>query len=136
MINAYGTGQRQLTETGVIGHFLRWSEDGRSVIFKAATGEPNMLQVPHNGGTPAPFAQVTGGSHMSFSPDFSRAMDVSGHRVLWLTELTAESPVAIFEFADTEIRIDYPVWSPNGKWVLFDRFQHRGGDIWLLENFN
>jgi hypothetical protein len=26
---------------------------------------------------------------------------------------------------------DYPVWSPDGRWVLFDRF--RGGNIWLLE---
>jgi hypothetical protein len=29
--------------------------------------------------------------------------------------------------------IDYPVWSPTGGWVLFDRFRPQGGDIWSLE---
>jgi len=27
------------------------------------------------------------------------------------------------------------VWSPDGKWVLFDRFRPQGGDIWMLKNF-
>ncbi len=30
------------------------------------------------------------------------------------------------------LRIDYPVWSPDGKWVLFDRFRPQGAAIWLL----
>jgi hypothetical protein len=24
-------------------------------------------------------------------------------------------------------------WSPDGNWVLFDRVEPQGGDIWLLE---
>ena len=32
-----------------------------------------------------------------------------------------------------KVRIDYPVWSPDGKWILFDRAAPSGGDIWLLE---
>jgi Tol biopolymer transport system component len=34
-----------------------------------------------------------------------------------------------------DVRIDYPVWSPDGKWFLFDRFRAQGGDIWMIENF-
>jgi len=30
-------------------------------------------------------------------------------------------------------RVDYPVWSPDGKWVLFDRFRPQGGDIWVID---
>jgi hypothetical protein len=30
-------------------------------------------------------------------------------------------------------RIDYPTWSPDGRWVRFDRAAPRGGDLWLLE---
>ncbi|HSQ25421.1 MAG TPA: hypothetical protein VLN44_13440 [Pyrinomonadaceae bacterium] len=26
------------------------------------------------------------------------------------------------------------VWSPDGQWVLFDRFRPQGGDIWMMEN--
>ena len=39
----------------------------------------------------------------------------------------------VFEFDDGESRIDYPVWSPDGKWILFDRFVPRGGDVWIVE---
>jgi Tol biopolymer transport system component len=39
----------------------------------------------------------------------------------------------IFSFSDPDIRIDYPTWSPDGKWVLFDRAAPKGGDLWLLE---
>ena len=29
---------------------------------------------------------------------------------------------------------DYqPDWSPDGRWVVFDRVAPEGGDIWLLE---
>jgi Tol biopolymer transport system component len=30
------------------------------------------------------------------------------------------------------VRIDYPVWSPDGRWVMFDRFRPQGGDIWAM----
>ena len=42
-------------------------------------------------------------------------------------------PRRIFEFDDPESRIDYPVWSPDGRWILFDRFQPYGGDVWAVE---
>jgi hypothetical protein len=35
----------------------------------------------------------------------------------------------VFEFDDADARIDYPVWAPDGRWVLFDRFRPQGGDI-------
>jgi Tol biopolymer transport system component len=28
-----------------------------------------------------------------------------------------------------------PAWSPDGRWVLFDRFRPQGGDIWMMEGF-
>jgi hypothetical protein len=31
------------------------------------------------------------------------------------------------------VRIDYPVWSPDGKSLLFDWFQPKEGDLWLAE---
>ena len=37
------------------------------------------------------------------------------------------------EFPDADARIDYPVWSPDGRWVLFDRFQPQGGDVWVMD---
>jgi Tol biopolymer transport system component len=61
-------------------------------------------------------------------------MDVVGHKVLWVSPI-AGKPEKVFEFSDPAVRIDYPVWSPDGKWVLFDRFRPQGGDIWVMDNF-
>jgi eukaryotic-like serine/threonine-protein kinase len=136
-MNADGTNQRQLTKIGVVGHFLRWSRDGSDVIFRCPCGgKPQTYRVPLAGGDPVPLnSEIVGGSHMSFSPNYSLLVDVVGHKVLWASPATSGKPVKIYEFTDGESRIDYPVWSPDGKWVLFDRFRPQGGDIWELENF-
>jgi len=72
------------------------------------------------------------GSHMSFSPDATHSIDVRGHKVLWLYPMKGK-PRKLFEFEDAKVRIDYPVWSPDGCWLLFDRFRPNGGDLWLAE---
>jgi hypothetical protein len=46
-----------------------------------------------------------------------------------LSSLGSGAPEKVFEFPDPDLRIDYPVWSPDGRWVLFDRFRPQGGDI-------
>jgi hypothetical protein len=43
------------------------------------------------------------------------------------------SPGRVFEFDHPDVRINYPVWSPDGRSVLFDRFRPSGGNICLLE---
>jgi Tol biopolymer transport system component len=136
VMNSDGTGSRQLTRVGLRGHFLRWNKAGDAVIFRCPYGEkPATMQAPLNGAEPQTLPEVTGGSHMSFSPDYSLIMDVLGHKALWVSPLASGHPQKVFEFIDKDVRIDYPVWSPDGKWVLFDRFRPQGGDIWMIENF-
>ena len=138
VMNADGSEPRQLTDVGlgVMGHFMRWAPSGDAVVFRCQCGgSPMTMQVGLDGGAPETLAEVVGGSHMSFSPDHSRIMDVIGHKALWVSPLNDEKPEKVFEFADPDVRIDYPVWSPDGHWVLFDRFKPRGGDIWLMDHF-
>ena len=131
VMNADGSNPRQLTNVGVSGHFMRWS--GRDVIFRCPCGGKSaVMKVSVDGGDPQPFAEIMGGSHMSFSPDRSRIMDVVGHKVLWVSPISAGKPEKVYEFPDPDVRIDYPVWSPDGNWVLFDRFRPQGGDIWAM----
>jgi Tol biopolymer transport system component/serine/threonine protein kinase len=131
-----GSNQRQLSRTGVIGHFLRWSREGDMVYRCPCGGKSQVYRVPLNGGDPVPLnPEIAGGSHMSFSPDSSLIMDVVGHKTLSVSQVNSGKPVKVYEFPDSESRIDYPTWSPNGKWVLFDRFRPHGGDIWMIENF-
>lgn len=137
VMNADGSNQRQLTNIGLMGHFTRWSRDGSTILFRCPCGgKPLSYEVSVNGGAPTPInSELKGGSHMSFSPDYSQIMDVVGHKTLWVSPVASGTPVKVYEFPDGESRIDYPVWSPDGKWILFDRFRPQGGDIWSIENF-
>ena len=133
VMNADGSNPRRLTNVGVTGHFMRWSGDGREIVFRCTcSGKPATMKVAVDGGDPRPFVEMMGGSHLSFSPDRSRIMDVVGHRVLWVSPVSGGKPESVYEFPDPDVRIDYPLWSPDGKWVLFDRFRPQGGDIWAM----
>ncbi len=128
-----GAGPRQLTRVGVTGHFLRWTKDGRAVVFRCpGGGKPESMTVPLDGGEPRALPEVAGGSHMSFSPDAASILDVVGHKTLWVSPLAGGRPAQVFAFDEPEVRIDYPVWSPDGRSVLFDRFRPQGAAIWLL----
>ncbi|HYC31383.1 MAG TPA: protein kinase [Gemmatimonadales bacterium] len=134
IMNADGTGQRRLMDVGASGHFLRWSPDGRKVLFAAEPpGGRQILAVDVETGAVTRMPAVAGGSHMSYSPDGARIMDVRGHKTLWVTPLDGDSAYRVFEFPDPAIRIDYPVWSPDGRHVLFDHDVPHGGDIWAVE---
>lgn len=133
VMNGDGSNPRRLTNVGVTGHFMRWAGDSRQIVFRCTcSGNPATMKVSVEGGDLQPFAEMMGGSHMSFSLDRSRIMDVMGHRVLWVSPVSGGKPERVYEFPDPDVRIDYPVWSPDGKWVLFDRFRPQGGDIWAM----
>jgi hypothetical protein len=91
------------------------------------------MKVALDGSEPEPLPEIAGGAHMSFSPDHSRILDVVGHKSMWVSPLGEGAPEKVFEFEDPDVRIDYPVWSPDGRFVLFDRFRPQGGDVWLME---
>ncbi len=138
LMNSDGSGDRQITRVGVRGHFLMWTKEGDGIVFRAATadGWKVFRTTPVDGGTPSEIPNVKGGGHLSFNPASTVLMDVISHKTLWSSPVDpGRSPETVFEFPDTDIRIDYPVWSPDGKWVLFDRFRPEGGDIWMIENF-
>lgn len=131
LMNADGTRQRQLTTTGVGDHFMLWTSDGKALWYHGVG--PEVLQVEIATGQSKPVRNVMGGAHMSLSPDRSRMIDVVDHKALWVTPIAGGEPVQVFAFPDKDVRIDYPRWSPDGRFVLFDRLQPTGGDIWVLK---
>ena len=132
VMDAQGKDPRPLTTVGAGGHFLRWTKDGDAVLFRCPAAGKAML-APLSGGEARTVPEIAGGAHMSLSPDQSRVMDVVGHKTLWVSPLSGGKPEAVFAFDDPDARIDYPVWSPDGRAVLFDRFRPQGGDIWMMD---
>jgi eukaryotic-like serine/threonine-protein kinase len=134
VMNPDGSDQRQLTTSGASGHFLRWTRDGRELVFRTDVGgQLQIFRVAVDDRRTTRQPDVASGAHMSFSPDQSLILDVRGHKTLWVYPVNGQPSYQVFAFPDPDIRIDYPVWSPDGKWVLFDRAAPKGGDLWLLE---
>ncbi|MGH3368940.1 MAG: hypothetical protein ACRDPR_02975, partial [Nocardioidaceae bacterium] len=133
LMNADGSGQRRLTSVGAGGHFVRWTRD-RALVFRSESGSQiEIYRVSLADGALTRLPDVASGGHMSFSPGQTVILDVQAHKALWVYPLSGAPPYQVFEFSDPDVRIDYPVWSPDGRWVLFDRAAPRGGDLWMLE---
>ena len=134
VMNADGSSPRQLTTSGSGGHFMRWSADGKALFLAARTPTgARIVRLDVATGRMDSLPPVSSGSHISLSPDQKRILDVRNHKTIWVHPLDGAEPYQVFEFADPDVRIDYPVWSPDGRWILFDRAAPSGGDIWLLE---
>ncbi len=134
VMNADGSNVRRVSDVEVNGHFMRWFADGRRILFASGTGTERVIySVTVDDGTLEQMPPIKSGAHMSFSPDDSQVLEVAGHKALWVYPLDGSAPIKILEFSDPDIRIDYPQWSPDGRWAVFDRVAPQGGDIWLLD---
>jgi serine/threonine-protein kinase len=134
VMNADGSAPRAVLPVVAGGHFLRWTQDGQGIVFRAESGAlVQIYRVSVDGGSLTRLPAVVSGAHMSFSPDQSRILDVRGHKTLWVYPVDGSSPRQVFAFDDPEVRIDYPTWAPDGRWIVFDRAAPRGGDLWMIE---
>ena len=130
VMDADGSNVRQLTTGGAGDHYLLWTGDSRSIVVPVPGPEQ---QVFLDGSPSREMDWIRGGAHMSFGPDAEWIMDVDGHHTLWASPFREGEPRRVFEFEDPDVRIDYPMWSPDGRWVLFDRHRSTAGDIWILD---
>jgi Tol biopolymer transport system component len=134
IMNADGSAQRRVSPVVAGGHFVRWTPDGRGIVFRSESGtQIQIFRIGIDDGSLTRLPDVASGAHMSFAPDQSRILDVRGHKTLWVYPVDGSTPQQVFAFADPDVRIDYPTWSPDGKWILFDRAAPRGGDLWVIE---
>jgi Tol biopolymer transport system component len=142
VMNGDGSSQKRLSSTGTGGHFLRWQGD--TVVFNSRLNDEWCAAgVSLKGETkkwvtikPPPDNPKWGvGGHMSFSPDGSVMMELAKHLEVWVVPLSGAIPQLVFRF-ETGERIDYPLWSPSGNWLLIDRMLSQGSDLYLVEGLD
>jgi Tol biopolymer transport system component len=134
VMTADGSEERQVASVGCWGHFVAWTADGRGVVFHGERDrQMQIYRVDVESGALTPLPPVRSGGHMSFSPSQALILDVSNHKVLWAHPVDGGAPYEVYQFPDPDVRIDYPRWSRDGRWVVFDRAAPRGADLWMLE---
>jgi Tol biopolymer transport system component len=131
---ADGSNPRRVARAEASGHFMRWFRDGKHILFASGDGaDRKIYRVDVTSGELETMPKISSGAHLSLSPDQTRVLEVQGHRSLWIYPLDGALAAEIFMFDDPDIRIDYPVWSPDGREAVFDRGVTSGGDIWMID---
>ncbi len=133
LINPDGSNERRLSDQRTGGHFLPWIRGG--VLQSSVIDDKRFWVALHEDRPPVAIAPITAkvGGHTSFNPTETIAIDLESHKTMKVIDLGTGATESLFEFPDKGTRIDYPVWSPDGTRVTFDRADPEGGDLWLLE---
>src|SRR5262249_40595750 len=122
VMNRDGSEQRRLSQTGTAGHFLRWR--GNEVAFNTRIDEKFCIALTTLDAQARQwFVFEKGllvGGHMSFSPDGSAFLENWNHEGIYAFPPAGAEPRFVLDLSKANAHIDYPVWSPTGKWVLFD----------------
>ncbi|HET8624408.1 MAG TPA: hypothetical protein VFM14_12670 [Gemmatimonadales bacterium] len=128
LMDANGGNQRQLAPLSMWGHFLYWTADGMAIVFR--TDERTAIRIVRvtlaDGAlTDLPIHEA--GGHLSFSPSEQVMMDAPGHRRLRAYPVDGRPPYDVYAFENPDVRLDYPVWSPDG---CSTGAEPRGADLW------
>jgi Tol biopolymer transport system component len=130
VMNADGSGERRVMSPPVSGHYLRWL-DANTIV---ANSKGQLLAATLDGREPERRGAI-GGAHITFSPTKDLVADTD-HTFLLMSRPGLEATVRerIFRFPEPDVGMDYTVWSPDGRFMLFDRSNPQGGDIYEIRN--
>ncbi len=134
VMNPDGSGQRALAEIRATGHYMRWL-DANTLVFSLGGGM--YMQTKLDGGEPQALNPAPTGissSHLTMSPDHRFFADNNHINLQLWDRKTSRVEPNLYTFLDKNIGVDYTVWSPDGRYLLFDRNNPQGGDIYALEN--
>jgi hypothetical protein len=124
-MDADGGNQRALSTQGGSGHYIRWLDTGTIVYSNRS-----LFAAYLDGREPRKLTE-RGAGHLTFSPGGRFGAD-NNHTAVFVWSMAGGEPAEVFRFADSNIGIDYTVWSPDGRLMLIDRNSPQGGDIYKL----
>ena len=134
IMNADGSGVRQLTHDGAYAGFPAWSPDGRTIAYASYRGSDyipgclgfsicptDLYLIDATGGTPRPFATNADVSETtpSWSPDGSRLAfaEIGRDGVGSIVNVAVDGSDRV-ELSPSG-KVSFPSWSPDGRSILF-----------------
>lgn len=114
-----------------------WSPDGKWIAFQGNhDGVRQIWMIPSGGGTPR---QLTRGESESSHPEFhpknpDQILYLRDHKNALVLTLSTGAVKQLTNFTDSNLVIDYPSWSPDGRKIYFG-LHKKVGDIFVLENY-
>jgi serine/threonine protein kinase/Tol biopolymer transport system component/class 3 adenylate cyclase len=127
VMDADGANQHSLINRPGGGHYVRWL-DPNTVAYASGEG---LMAAELDAKEPRKL-NANAGAHITFSPDHRFIAD-NDHTALQIWKVDGGVRETVYHFPDPNVGVDYTVWSPDGRLLLFDRNNPQGGDIYKLD---
>jgi serine/threonine protein kinase/Tol biopolymer transport system component len=131
----------QLTHDDADHQYPRWSPDSSSIIYfspaKTGEGEGALWEVPALGGRPRRLATSLGGADVNTSNGRLTYFRLTAERIQLVnappdessSDLISEFPPETYHLYSHYL---YPRWSPDGKWIAFQRGDSIRFDLFVV----
>jgi Tol biopolymer transport system component len=143
LMDADGKNQRRLPKSHpgnryALGHYINWLDnasllngvqvEGAMAFYRVFVADGRLEKV--NTIDPVPAI----GGHGSFSPDRKRFMNLDyPHAHIWVISLTENAGKIVYQKLPQASTIDYPWWSPDGRWATIDVSIPRNSELLMAE---
>ena len=118
-----------------------WNSNTRSIVFSSSREPHDEIFVIDDNGSPGDEMQVTSRSgYMAYEPSFSpdgdwivyesHPVDVEDQGIIMKHRLDNSVAYQVLTGAGDDCR--QPNWSPAGNYILFQKYEHRQWDIWIM----
>lgn len=122
LINADGTGQRQLTSNSYENYYASLSPDGNSVVFASnQTGNFEIYEMDLNGSQRKLTSGIGELAAPEISPDGLQIVFTNNYNTIdhiWVMDRDGKNPHEVYGAPDADA-VD-PSWSPDGHQILFE----------------